>query len=145
MSEALNFLVSDQKELIAVAEKLLNTFTESKVFAISGEMGAGKTTFIKAICTHLKVIDTVASPTYAIIYEYKTVTSSHQEGKIFHIDAYRLNSEKEARQIGMDEILSSGNYCFVEWAEKISSLLPDNVIHVSIDVLSNDQRKITVN
>ncbi len=143
MSDVFSFLISDPSDLNGVAEKILSTFAESRVFAITGEMGAGKTTFIKAICTNLKVIDTVASPTYPIIYEYKAVTSSHQEEKIFHIDAYRLNSESEALRIGMDEILSSGNYCFIEWPEKIISLLPDNTIRVNIEVMTNGQRKIT--
>jgi tRNA threonylcarbamoyladenosine biosynthesis protein TsaE len=101
-------------------------------------MGAGKTTFIKAICKFLGVDENISSPTFSIVNEYRT--SNNQ--KIFHFDFYRLKSEHEALDIGCEEYFYSGHYCFVEWPEKIIYLLPEDSVHVSIKT-ENSSRLIS--
>ena len=102
-------------------------------------MGAGKTTFIKAICTELGVKGRMSSPTFSLINEY--LTSSGQ--KIYHFDFYRIKSEKEAFDLGYEEYFYSGNYCFIEWPDKIENLLPENCAKVKIEVVGNE-RKILI-
>jgi len=99
------------------------------VFAFRGKMGAGKTTFIKAICEELGVSETVNSPSFAIINEYGLDTT----GKIiYHFDFYRVNSIQEAVNIGAEDYFNSGFLCFIEWAEKVESLLPDDTVWVDV-------------
>jgi tRNA threonylcarbamoyladenosine biosynthesis protein TsaE len=98
-------------------------------------MGAGKTTLIKTICAALGIADTATSPTYSIVNEY-----SYPGGKIYHFDFFRIKTEAEAYDLGFEEYLYSGDYCFIEWPEKIQSLWPDHYIQVSIDQTENDQR-----
>ncbi|HON55097.1 MAG TPA: tRNA (adenosine(37)-N6)-threonylcarbamoyltransferase complex ATPase subunit type 1 TsaE, partial [Bacteroidales bacterium] len=110
----------------------------SNVIAFYGTMGAGKTTFIKAICKVLGVPDTVNSPTFTIINEYRT-----KEGKsIYHFDFYRIDKIEEAYDIGFDEFVENGNLSLIEWPEKIETLLPDNTLRVQINVLENEVREI---
>ncbi|MBL4703664.1 MAG: tRNA (adenosine(37)-N6)-threonylcarbamoyltransferase complex ATPase subunit type 1 TsaE, partial [Flavobacteriales bacterium] len=104
-----------------------------------GEMGVGKTTIISEIARQMGVEDEPSSPTYSIVNEY----FSRKHGVIYHFDCYRLSSEEEAYDIGMDEYLFSGNYCFIEWGEKIENLLPDKYVRVIIQV-KNEIRLITV-
>lgn len=99
-----------------------------KVVLFNGLMGAGKTTFIKSLCKHLGVEDVTSSPTFSLVNEYKTIEGS----SIYHFDLYRINSELEALDMGIDDYLYSGNWCFIEWPEKIPNLLPDNVTTVTI-------------
>ena len=99
------------------------------VFAFRGKMGAGKTTFIKAVCEELGVPDTVNSPSFAIINEYE---SSIDGASIYHFDFYRINSIQEAINIGAEDYFNSGSLCFIEWPEKIEALLPDDTVWVDI-------------
>lgn len=115
-------------ELPYAAQQFIAATKGSTVFAFKAAMGVGKTTFIKALCNELEVIDTVASPTFAIINEYKT---KHNE-LIYHFDLYRLNSIQDAQNIGIEEYLYSKNMCLIEWPEIIESLLPSHTIFVSI-------------
>jgi tRNA threonylcarbamoyladenosine biosynthesis protein TsaE len=101
-------------------------------------MGAGKTTFIKAICKNLGVIDHVSSPTFAIVNEYLTIKNK----TIYHFDFYRLKNEREALEIGIEEYLDSGNLCLLEWASLISTLIPPTHIEINISVLPDNQRVI---
>lgn len=101
-------------------------------------MGAGKTTIIKALCAHLEVLDNVSSPTFSIVNEYLTKSGE----SIYHFDFYRLKSEEEAYNIGVEEYFESGNLCFLEWASQIPSLLPANYIEIKISVLADNQRVI---
>ena len=121
------------------ANKVFEHSKDKKVWAIYGEMGAGKTTFIHALCENLGVTSAIGSPTYAIINEYKS-----DAGTIYHMDWYRLKDEEEALQAGVEDCIVSGNLCLIEWPEKAISLLPDNCFHVNINVLDKETRKITI-
>jgi tRNA threonylcarbamoyladenosine biosynthesis protein TsaE len=123
-----------------VAKQFVLHIKENSVFAFCGEMGAGKTTFIRAICNELGVTDTVTSPTFAIINEYQTGSGK----TIYHLDCYRINSIREANQIDLEGYFYSGNLCLVEWAENIKQILPENAVNVKIDTLENGTRKIVI-
>ncbi|MDA3906292.1 MAG: tRNA (adenosine(37)-N6)-threonylcarbamoyltransferase complex ATPase subunit type 1 TsaE [Bacteroidales bacterium] len=123
-----SYTIKSVDELKIVADALIESMAESNVFALYGSMGAGKTTFIKAICSALGVENVVNSPTFAIINEY-----AHPNGEpIFHFDFYRLNSAQEALNIGYQEYIESGHLCLMEWPEKIENLLPENCVYVNI-------------
>jgi tRNA threonylcarbamoyladenosine biosynthesis protein TsaE len=126
-------------ELKAIAARLIEYHKDKRIFAFHGEMGAGKTTFIKTICGVLNVTDTVSSPTFAIINEYFT----NESGIIYHFDLYRLKSWTEMLEIGYEDYFYSGNYCLLEWPEKIVNLLPDETVHISI-VVSQDGSTRTI-
>lgn len=117
-------------ELPAIAARLIEFHKDKRIFAFHGEMGAGKTTFIKSICSFLKVTDTVSSPTFSIVNEYLT----SETASIYHFDLYRIKSETEMLGIGYEDYFYSGNYCLLEWPEKIVNLLPDETVHVQIMV-----------
>lgn len=127
-------------ELQLAAQQFIELIGDHKVFAFYGEMGAGKTTFIKAICQHLGVTENITSPTFALVNEYL----SDKADSIFHFDCYRLKNIQEAYDIGAEEYFYSGNLCFVEWPEKIEDLLPTNRVDVNINVYDNGKREITV-
>jgi tRNA threonylcarbamoyladenosine biosynthesis protein TsaE len=110
------------------ARLLLNHFPDERVFAFYGTMGAGKTTFIKAICQELGSDDYVTSPTFALINEYTTNLGSI----IYHFDFYRIKKLEEAFDLGYEDYIYSGNYCFIEWPEMIEPLLPDGIVEVRI-------------
>ena len=124
-------------DLEQAAEQLMEMAAGLKVWIVKGEMGAGKTTLIKNIAKQLGVKETVQSPTFSIANEYKAA-----EGKIFHFDFYRIKNEDEAYDIGVDEYFESGEFCFIEWPDKIPSLLPDQYFEITISRLSNDTRNI---
>lgn len=117
-------------ELPSVAKQLVEQLGEPKVVLVDGQMGAGKTTLISAMCHELGVIDEVSSPTFSLVNEYHT-----GEGKpIFHFDLYRIEDEFEALDIGIEEYFDSNEFCFVEWPERIPGLLPENYSRVDIKV-----------
>ncbi len=124
----MKIIVKSESDLLPAARELLKAFPEGRVFAFYGDMGAGKTTFIKAICHSLGVMDIVQSPTFSIINEYKTSTGE----SIFHFDFYRIKKLEEVFDIGYEDYIYSGDYCFVEWPELIESLLPDDAIRIRI-------------
>lgn len=115
-------------ELESIAKQLIRVTEVSKVVIFNGEMGAGKTTFIKTIGKVLGVTDTMSSPTFSIVNEYSTAS----DDKVFHFDFYRIKNETEAYDIGTEEYFDSGYYCFIEWPDKIVSLLPGKYVEVSI-------------
>lgn len=121
-----------------VAKKLLGAAGECRVWLWQGEMGAGKTTMIKAVCQQLGVKGTMASPTFSIVNEY---TTDRREA-IYHFDFYRLKNENEALDIGVEEYLDSGAYCFLEWPDRISSLLPDRYFSIQLAHQSANSRTI---
>ncbi len=129
--------VRDIKELPDAAKQLLAFSSGEKVFLFEGNMGAGKTTLVKVICDILGVSDRASSPTYSLVNEYE---SPH--GKIFHFDFFRIKDETEAYDLGFEEYLYSGNYCFIEWPEKIANLWPESYIEVVIDQAEDQKRTI---
>lgn len=116
------------EDLREVAKKVIASAGTKNIWIFEGEMGAGKTTLIKAICQELGVTTTVQSPTYSIVNEYRTDTDE----TIYHFDFYRLKNETEALDFGVEEYFYSNNICLVEWAEKIESLLPDDCFKIKI-------------
>ncbi len=128
------------KTINEVARQFIEQIGDGTVFAFNGSMGAGKTTFIKAICEELGVTETVNSPTFSIVNEYEAA-----DGRIiYHFDCYRINKIEEALEIGVEEYLYSGNLCFIEWSENIASLLPDSVVNVEITELENGERDVVI-
>ena len=111
-----------------------------KVYCFNGKMGAGKTTFIKAICEEMGVKETVNSPTFSIVNEYEAADGSI----IYHFDCYRINKIQEALDLGAEEYLYSGNYCFIEWSENIGCVLPDNTMNVDIEETEEGIRMIVI-
>jgi tRNA threonylcarbamoyladenosine biosynthesis protein TsaE len=128
--------VTTETGLLPAAEKLLASHPGRRVFAFYGKMGAGKTTFIKAISSVLGAVDVVQSPSFAIINEYKTSTGD----SIFHFDFYRIRKIGEVFDIGYEEYIYSGAYCFIEWPELVEELLPADVVKVWIS--GDDERRI---
>jgi len=131
--------ITNLEHLPTVAKELLATFPEMRLFAFYAEMGAGKTTFIKALCEELNVTDVVNSPTFAIINEYQT----KQQQPIFHFDFYRLKNLKEACDLGCEDYFFSENYCFLEWPEPVESLLPEQFIKIKITVSDSKTRQLS--
>jgi tRNA threonylcarbamoyladenosine biosynthesis protein TsaE len=131
--------VTSIKALAKAAKKLIGQFPEQRVFAFYGKMGAGKTTFIQAVCKELGTPDNVTSPTFALINEYKTEAGD----SIFHFDFYRIKDLEEAYDLGYEDYFYSKDYCLIEWPEKIEPLLPQNYVDVKIEVLENGSRLIS--
>jgi len=117
-------------DLIQAAELLIRNYPDRKIFSFEGEMGAGKTTFIKSICVKLGVKDNVTSPTFSIVNEY----SGDKGIRIFHFDFYRIKNPVEVYDLGYEEYFLSSNYCFIEWPEMIEKLLPAETIKITIEV-----------
>lgn len=132
------FTISSINELTKVVNHLIELTKEHAVFVFNGEMGAGKTTLIGALCNALG-IDETSSPTYSIVNTYL----SGDLGEIYHFDFYRLEDEQEAVESGLDEMIDSGNICFLEWADRISKLLPMSYVKVGIEYADN-VRKIEI-
>ncbi|MDR1974692.1 MAG: tRNA (adenosine(37)-N6)-threonylcarbamoyltransferase complex ATPase subunit type 1 TsaE [Bacteroidales bacterium] len=120
-------------KLPQAAEALLEHFSDERVFAFFADMGAGKTTFIKELCNVLNVQDTVVSPTFAIVNEYHT----KDETPVYHFDLYRLKNASEAFDIGFNEYVSSGSYCFIEWSEVIDGHIATPYVQIEISVDEN--------
>ena len=121
-----------------VARQFVEAISNHTLVAFYGEMGAGKTTFIKAVCNELGVIDTVNSPTFSIVNDYATADGRH----IYHFDFYRLKSPQEALDFGIEEYFASNSLCLMEWPEQIEPLLPDDTLQVTIAVGSDGSRTI---
>jgi tRNA threonylcarbamoyladenosine biosynthesis protein TsaE len=124
-----------------VAASFWKSNKQKKVWAFHAPMGAGKTTFIHALCCEiLKVESNISSPTFAIINEYK----SEVAGTILHMDWYRLKDEGEAINAGVEDALFSGNFCLVEWPEKAEGLLPEDTLHIHIEIVDTATRRIFI-
>lgn len=130
--------ITDISNLQEAARLLLNKFPDELVFAFYGSMGAGKTTFIKAICHELGSNDNVTSPSFALINEYTT----DKNLLIYHFDFYRIKKVDEAFDLGYEDYIYSGNYCFIEWPEMIEQLLPEGIVEVRISELENGARQV---
>lgn len=123
------------EEINKVAQKVIESNPE-KVILFNGEMGAGKTTLIKSICKYLGVENPTSSPTFSLVNEYEIPNNQ----LVYHFDVYRLKNQNEALDMGIDEYLYSGNWCFIEWAEKIEDLIPEKHSIITISVLSDNKR-----
>ena len=128
--------ITDLKNIRRAASTFLREMGNNKVFAFYGGMGAGKTTFNKALCEEMGVTETVSSPTFAIINEYRG-----KEGTpIFHFDFYRISKLEEAFDFGYEDYFYSGNLCFIEWPELVESILPQDAVKIAIRVMDNGSR-----
>ncbi|MVN92048.1 tRNA (adenosine(37)-N6)-threonylcarbamoyltransferase complex ATPase subunit type 1 TsaE [Mucilaginibacter aquatilis] len=130
-----NLTIESITQLDFAARSLLNFAGEQKIFLFYGNMGAGKTTFIKELCAQLGVKESVTSPTFSIVNEYEAGNS-----RVFHFDFYRLKNQEEALDMGYEEYFYSGDYCLIEWPEKISDLLPLNYTKVTIQADASQKR-----
>jgi tRNA threonylcarbamoyladenosine biosynthesis protein TsaE len=140
----LSINIADLEGLDKAAVELLDNCKGYYCFAFQGQVGAGKTTFIKALCKQLGTIDAVASPTYALVNEYHTDAAKAQ-GKthIYHIDLYRLKNTAEAEDIGLDDYLADTDaWCFIEWPELAGILLPDKIVRIFIYRNDDDSRTL---
>ena len=134
------FHIENIDELKIAARELLENTNHQTIWAFYGEMGAGKTTFIKEICQALQVKEQVASPTFNLINEYEAAN-----GKlVYHFDFYRLNELEEAMNIGTLEYFESGELCLLEWPEKVEPILPEKIRNIYIRIIDKDQRKIKI-
>lgn len=120
---------------------LLKQAVHNTVFAFHGDMGAGKTTFIHALCDAMQVTDVVSSPTFSIINQYKTAGGQ----TVYHMDLYRIKDENEAINAGVEDTLYSGNTCLVEWPEKAPGVFPDDTLHIYITSIDDNTRKLKYN
>ena len=130
-------IVFSLDQIQEVAEQILAQ-NPKKIILFNGEMGVGKTTLIKQLCKSLGVEDATSSPTFSLVNEYYTVNNDI----VYHFDFYRLNKETEALDMGVDDYLYSGNWCFIEWSEKISNLIPEEHSTVTIELSEDGKRKL---
>lgn len=133
-----NFKLS---EIDSIADWILQFDPTSHVICFEGELGAGKTTLIRALCNRLGVKDTVSSPTYSLLNVYHTEESKNSH-EIIHIDLYRLSGEEEAMRAGLEEYIFSGNYCLIEWPQKAPGILPEHYLNVRLTFHDTDERMI---
>lgn len=133
-------LIKDKRSLQAAAKKFLENTVGMRIFAFYGSMGAGKTTFIKAVCEALGSADIVTSPTFTLINEYISAKGE----PIYHIDFYRIKKQDEVFDFGIEEYLSSGSYCFIEWPELAEEILPPETVKIRITVGNDEERIVEI-
>ena len=136
MSEIIIHSLEDIKR---AASEFVALIGNHRIFAFYGHMGAGKTTFIKAICEELGVTDAVSSPTFAIVNEYASTM-----GSIYHFDFYRIKRSTEVLDLGFEDYAYSGNLCLMEWPELIEEFLPEETVEVHIEEIEGGKRRVTV-
>ena len=137
--------INSLEQIGDAAREFIANMGERRVFAFYGKMGAGKTTFIKAICEALGVDDVITSPTFAIVNEYTSSSSLlAPHSSIFHFDFYRIKKLEEVYDMGYEDYFYSGCLCLIEWPELIEEVLPEDAVKVSIDVDDNNCRTITI-
>ena len=136
----MEIIIKNIESLQDAAREFIAQMGQSRIFAFYGSMGAGKTTFVKALCEIMGVTDTVNSPTFAIVNEYDTPSGR----PIYHFDFYRINRIEEVFDMGYEEYFYSGDLCLIEWPELIEDLLPEDAMVVRIEVLSPNERKFMI-
>lgn len=134
----MEILIQDLDHIHEAARQFINLIGDHTVFAFYGKMGAGKTTFVKAVCEELGVEDVITSPTFAIVNEYTTPSSP-----IYHFDFYRIKKLEEVYDMGYEDYFYSGNLCFIEWPELIEEVLPDDAVKVTITENSDGSRTVS--
>lgn len=135
-----SFEISSLEDLHKPAESIISMSAHKPVVAISGKMGAGKTTLIKTICKAMNVVGNVTSPTFSVVNEYLTASGK----KIFHFDFYRLNKVEELYDLGYEEYFYSGNLCLIEWPEIAENILLPDTLQVNIEVSNKQKRLVTI-
>ncbi|CAM3693545.1 tRNA (adenosine(37)-N6)-threonylcarbamoyltransferase complex ATPase subunit type 1 TsaE [Flavobacterium chungbukense] len=130
-------IVFSLDQIQEVAQQIIDS-NPKKIILFNGEMGVGKTTLIKQLCKSLGVEDATSSPTFSLVNEYYTTNNQ----TVYHFDFYRLNKETEALDMGVDDYLYSGNWCFIEWSEKIANLIPEEHSTIDIELLSDGKREL---
>jgi tRNA threonylcarbamoyladenosine biosynthesis protein TsaE len=136
----MRIILKDKRYLPGVSRRILEFAGDKRIIAFYGSMGAGKTTIIKAICKVLGAFDLVSSPTFTLVNEYKTDSGE----SIYHIDLYRIKKVEEVFDFGIEEYLSSGSYCFIEWPEKAENILPSETVKVRITLDDNQERILDI-
>lgn len=133
--------ITDLEHIHEAAKAFIAAMGDNTVFAFYGKMGAGKTTFIKAVCEELGVTDVINSPTFAIVNEYRSDTTGEL---IYHFDFYRIKKLEEVYDMGYEDYFYSGAVCFIEWPELVEELLPGNTVKVTIEEVENGARRLTL-
>lgn len=131
--------IKDKRQLPHAAKELISQAENKRIMAFYGAMGSGKTTLIKAICNELGAVDTVTSPTFTLVNEYRTSDGQ----SIYHIDFYRIRKQEEVYDFGIEEYLTGNNWCFMEWPELVEEVLPQDIIKIKIAVEWNGERILT--
>lgn len=126
---------SDLSTLPEVARKIIDFAGDERIWLFQGDLGAGKTTLIKYLCHELGVIDAVSSPTFSLVNQYET----DKGGEVYHFDMYRIETEEEASNLGLDEYFYSGNLCLIEWPEKIPHLIPEQYLKININFIAENR------
>ena len=137
----MNIKIESLDKIDEAAVEFIRAMGDNTVFAFHGDMGAGKTTFIKAICENLGVSDTINSPTFAIVNEYRSDSGE----LIYHFDFYRINKIEEVFDFGYEDYFYSGSLCFIEWPEKAEGLIPPIDWQVTINFLNDERRELIIN
>ena len=141
----MEIIIKDIAQIREAAQQFVEQIGDRSVFAFYGKMGAGKTTFIKAVCEELGVDDVITSPTFAIVNEYSLTSHlSPLTSKIYHFDFYRIKKLEEVYDMGFEDYFYSGDLCFIEWPELIEEVLPEDAVRVTIEALTDGSRKITM-
>jgi len=140
----MELIIHAPSELLAAVPHILKGLGGRRKIALYGEMGAGKTTLVKAFCQYLEVRDTTASPTFSLINEYRYRAPDGSPALFHHLDLYRLNSIQEAFDIGVEEVLYDPWYCVIEWPQLVEPLLPDDAAQVEIEITGEHSRRIVV-
>lgn len=135
--------VFTQDNINNVAKEFWEAAGNNKIFAFHGQMGAGKTTFIHALCDEKGVKDVVGSPTFSLVNEYEYSCEGTRK-PLFHLDLYRIKNEEEAIRAGIEDVLYSGNICLAEWPEKAPGIFPEDTVHVFIELADNGARRIKI-
>ena len=136
----MTILIKDRRHLRSAARKLLEHTGSNRILAFYGSMGAGKTTIIKEVCRILGAVDLVSSPTFTLVNEYKTKNGE----SLFHIDFYRIKKKEEVFDFGIEEYLSSGSYCLMEWPELVEEILPSDTVRIKITVGADEERILDI-
>jgi tRNA threonylcarbamoyladenosine biosynthesis protein TsaE len=140
----MELIINNLEDLPQAVNWLLKQLNGRKKLMLYGQMGAGKTTFTRAFCQHFGVTTEVQSPTFSLVNQYFYKNTEGGVSTIYHLDLYRLKNLEEAFDIGIEDYLYDSNYCLIEWADLIESILPDDAVKIQLEIVGNTARKIVV-